>query len=183
MCEKVRKSVKKCEEVPKRFWEKTPTPKTRVSIWSLLRTLGRFTTRPFPAYFSTKMSVVRPFSVLSKDEIGPESKTGRFLSRLKSWGWGSFPPLQGRAHTRDQNNKNSDPPHSHQGAAEGGRQKGFDHLFFLTFIHFLITFSDASAAFLVAFLPGSVCRTPPAARCDHTLPTSTKDSDFVCVVL
>ena len=51
--------------------EKTPTPKTRFSIWTLLRTPGRFTTRPLPVYFTTKMSVVRPFSVLSKDEIGP----------------------------------------------------------------------------------------------------------------
>ena len=51
--------------------EKTPTPKTRVSIWTLLRTPGRFTTRSLPVYFTTKMSVVRPFSVLSKDEIGP----------------------------------------------------------------------------------------------------------------
>ena len=51
--------------------EKTPTPKTRVSIWTLLRTPGRFTTRPLPVHFTTKMSVVRPFSVLSKDEIGP----------------------------------------------------------------------------------------------------------------
>ena len=51
--------------------EKTPTPKTRFSIWTLLRTLGHFTTRPLPVYFTTKMSVVRPFSVLSKAEIGP----------------------------------------------------------------------------------------------------------------
>ena len=51
--------------------EKTPTPKTRFSIWTLLRTAGRFTTRPFPVHFTTKMSVVRPFSVLSKDAIGP----------------------------------------------------------------------------------------------------------------
>ena len=50
--------------------EKTPTPKTRVSIWTLLRTPGRFTTRPLPVYFTTKMSVVRPFWVLSKDKIG-----------------------------------------------------------------------------------------------------------------
>ena len=68
--------------------EKTPTPKTRFSIWTLLRNPSRFTTRPLPVYFTTKMSVVRPFSVLSKDEIGPESKTGRFLSFwLKSWGF------------------------------------------------------------------------------------------------
>ena len=51
--------------------EKTPTPKTRVSIWSLLRTPSRFTTRPLPVHFTTKMSAVRPFSVLSNDEIGP----------------------------------------------------------------------------------------------------------------
>ena len=49
---------------------KTPTPKTRFSIWTLLRTPSRFTTRPLPVHFTTKMSVVRPFSVLSKDEIG-----------------------------------------------------------------------------------------------------------------
>ena len=51
--------------------EKTPTPKTRFSIWTLLRTPGRFTTRPLPVYFTTKKSVARAFSVLSKDEIGP----------------------------------------------------------------------------------------------------------------
>ena len=52
--------------------EKTPTPKTRFSIWTLLRTPGCSTTRPLPVHFTTKMSVVRPFSVLSKDEIGPQ---------------------------------------------------------------------------------------------------------------
>ena len=51
--------------------EKRPTPKTRFSIWTLLRTPGRFTTRPVPVHFTTKMSVVRPFSVLSRDEFGP----------------------------------------------------------------------------------------------------------------
>ena len=51
--------------------EKTPTPEIRFSIWTLLRTPGRFTTRPLPVHFTTKMSVVRSFSVLSKDEIGP----------------------------------------------------------------------------------------------------------------
>ena len=35
------------------------------------RNTGRFTTRPLPVYFTTNMSVVRPFSGLSKDEIGP----------------------------------------------------------------------------------------------------------------
>ena len=39
--------------------------------FSLLRKPGRFTTRPLPVHFTTRMSVVRPFSVLSKDEIGP----------------------------------------------------------------------------------------------------------------
>ena len=38
------------------------------------------------------MSVVSPFSVLSKDEIGPHSKRTFFLVRLKSWGGGLFPP-------------------------------------------------------------------------------------------
>ena len=51
--------------------ETSPTPKTGFSIWTLLRPPGRFTTRPLPVHFTTKMSVVRPFSVLSKDEIGP----------------------------------------------------------------------------------------------------------------
>ena len=45
------------------FLKKAPTPKTRFGIWTLLRTA---------VHFTTKMSVVRlrPFSVLSKDEIG-----------------------------------------------------------------------------------------------------------------
>ena len=73
--------------------EKTPTPKTRVSIRIVLRTPGRFTTRPLPAYFTTKMSVVRPFLVLSKDEIGPHSKTGRFLSKAEILGVGVVSPL------------------------------------------------------------------------------------------
>ena len=73
--------------------EKTPTPKTGFSIWTLLRTPGRFTARPLPVHFTTKKSVVRPFSVLSKDEIGPESKTGRFLSKAEIWGVGVFFPL------------------------------------------------------------------------------------------
>ena len=41
--------------------EKTPTPKTRFSISTLLRTPGRFTARPLPVYFTTKLPVVRPF--------------------------------------------------------------------------------------------------------------------------
>ena len=38
------------------------------------------------------MSVVKPFSVLSKDEIGL-SKTGRFLSKAEILGVGVFSPL------------------------------------------------------------------------------------------
>ena len=72
--------------------EKTPTPKTRFSIWTLLRTPGRFTTRPLRVHFTTKTSVVRPFSVLN----WPLVKQAVFLARLKSWGWGSFPPFQGQ---------------------------------------------------------------------------------------
>ena len=44
-----------------------------------------------PVYFTTKMSVVRPFSVLSKDRKWPPVKRAVFSVRLKSWGWGSFP--------------------------------------------------------------------------------------------
>ena len=50
-----------------------------------------------------------------------------------------------------------------QGAAKGGRQKEFDHFFFVfrdTFGHFLVTFSDAFVTFFVTFLPDSFCRTP-----------------------
>ena len=44
------------------------------------------------------MSVVRPFSVHSKDEIGPESKTGRFLSKAEILGvLGVFSPLSSSA--------------------------------------------------------------------------------------
>ena len=64
--EKKRRSLKWIQEARR---EKTPTPKTRFSIWTLLRTPGRFTTRPLPVHFTTKMSVVRSFSVLSKDKI------------------------------------------------------------------------------------------------------------------
>ena len=56
------------------FWklgrrEKTLTPKTRFSVWTLLRTPGRFTTRPLPVHFTTKMSIVKPFSVLSNRAV------------------------------------------------------------------------------------------------------------------
>ena len=89
-------AVKTFRKVPMRIFfgrrEKTPTPKTRFSIWTSLRTPGRFTTRPLPVYFTTKMSVVRPFSVIGKDEIGL-SKTGRFLGKAEILGVGVFPPL------------------------------------------------------------------------------------------
>ena len=50
---------------------------------------------------------------------------------------------------------------SFQGAAEGGRQKGFDHFFHFrdSFGHSPVTFSDASVTFC-HFLPNSFCRTP-----------------------
>ena len=44
-------------------------------------------------HFATKMSVVRPFSVLSEDESGPESETGRFLSKAEILGVGVFSSL------------------------------------------------------------------------------------------
>ena len=44
-------------------------------------------------YFTKKMSVVRPFSVLSKDEILALSQTGRFLSKAEILGVGVFSPL------------------------------------------------------------------------------------------
>ena len=56
------------------FWKKgkDPHPQDKIQhLLTLLRTPGRFTTRPLPVYSATKMSVVRPFSVLTKDEIGP----------------------------------------------------------------------------------------------------------------
>ena len=62
-----------------------PKQKTRFSIWTLLRTPGRFTTRPLPVYFTTKMSAVRPFSVLIKTKLAL-SKTGRSLSKAEILG-------------------------------------------------------------------------------------------------
>ena len=71
--------------------EKTPTPKTRFSIWTLLRTPGRFTTRPLPVYFTTKMPVVRPFSVLSnRAPLNGGERNGGYATFV----W------QARAHTR-----------------------------------------------------------------------------------
>ena len=72
--------------------EKTPTPKTRFSIWTLLRTPGRFTTRPLPVYFITKMSVVRPFRSLVRTKLAL-SKTGCFLGKAEILGMGVFSPL------------------------------------------------------------------------------------------
>ena len=82
-----------CRRMGASCWKKgkDPTPKTRVSIWTLLRTPGRFTTRPLRVYFTTKMSVVRPFSVLSKELA--LSKTGCFLSQAEILGVGVFSPL------------------------------------------------------------------------------------------
>ena len=71
------------QTVPEPFLETFGPPVVHTLLWFWapprqdsasglhLRTPGRFTTRPLPVYFTTTMSVVRPFSVLSKDEIGP----------------------------------------------------------------------------------------------------------------
>ena len=66
-------SQRKSRDIPPKIGrrEKTPHPQDTSQHLDLLRTPGRFTTRPLPVYFATKMSVVRPFSVLSEDEIGP----------------------------------------------------------------------------------------------------------------
>ena len=55
------------------IWKKgkDPHPQDKSQHLDFTKDPGRFTTRPLPVYFTTKMSVVRPFSVLSKDEIGP----------------------------------------------------------------------------------------------------------------
>ena len=71
---------------------KDPHPQDKIQHLDFTKDPGRFTTRPLPVSSTTKTSVVRPFSVLSKDEIGP-SKTGRFLSKAKILGVGVFSPL------------------------------------------------------------------------------------------
>ena len=82
------------------------------NLWAL-RDLD-FTKDPRPLYYKTppcvfyhEMSVVRPFSVLSKDESGPESKTGRFLSKAEILGAGVFSPLPILALSRK--NRRQDP--------------------------------------------------------------------------
>ena len=76
------------------IWKKgDPHPQDNIQHLNFTRTPSRFTTRPLPVYFTTKMSVVRPFSVFSKDKKWPLVKRAVFLVRLKSWGWGSFPPF------------------------------------------------------------------------------------------
>ena len=71
------------------LWKKgkDPHPKTRFSIWTLLRTPGHLTTRSLPVYSTTKMSVVRPFRSLVRTKLAL-SKTGRFLSKAESLGVG-----------------------------------------------------------------------------------------------
>ena len=51
--------------------ESTPTPKTRFSIWTLLRTPARFTTRPLPVYSYQK-------NVRSKAVFGPYHSTDNY---------------------------------------------------------------------------------------------------------
>ena len=67
------------------------------------------------------MSVVRPFSVLSKDELGL-SKTGRFLSKAESLGVGVFSPLSnidGRSLSNDKRAKSA--TLENEGARQGAR--------------------------------------------------------------
>ena len=78
----------------KNIWKKGKDPHPQDKIQHL-----DFTKDPWPLYYKTppcafyhKMSVVRPFSVLSKDELA-HSKTGRFLSKAEILGVGVFSPL------------------------------------------------------------------------------------------
>ena len=74
--------------------EKTPTPKTRVSIWTLLRTPAALLQDPSLCIFYHKNVCSKAVSVLSKDETGQNSKTGRFLSKAEILGvLGVFSPL------------------------------------------------------------------------------------------
>ena len=74
--------------------EKTPHPQDKIQHLDLLRTAGRFTTRPLPAYFTTKMSVARPFWSLVRTKLAL-SKAGRFLSKAEILGAGVFfPPFK-----------------------------------------------------------------------------------------
>ena len=45
------------------------------------------------AFYHKNVRSFWPFSVLSKDEVGPHSKTGRFLSKAEILGVGVFSPL------------------------------------------------------------------------------------------
>ena len=71
---------------------KDPHPQDKIQhLLTLLRTPGRFTTRPLRVYFTTKMSVARPLPVFSKDDIGPYrgNLKGWFP---KGWFWADVPP-------------------------------------------------------------------------------------------
>ena len=74
--------------------EKTPTPQDKIQHLDFTKDPRPLLLQdPLPVHFATKMSVARPFSVLSENEIGPLVIRAVFLVRLTSWGWGVFPPL------------------------------------------------------------------------------------------
>ena len=54
-------------------WKKgeDPHPQDKIQHLDFTKDPRRFTTIPIPVYCTTKMYLVKPFSVLSKDEIGP----------------------------------------------------------------------------------------------------------------
>ena len=55
------------------YWNKgkDPHPQDKIQHLDFTKHPRRFTTRPLPVHFATKMSAIRPFPFLSKDEIGP----------------------------------------------------------------------------------------------------------------
>ena len=78
---------------------------------SLRRTQnGRFTTRPLPFYFTTRLSFVRLFWILCKDEIEPQ-ENGPFSSKTESVGVELSGP-NGSRHSSDQHPKDVQSEHS-----------------------------------------------------------------------
>ena len=85
--------------------EKTPTPKTRVSIWTLLRTPGRFTTRPlFPLLHAGlgpppeqlwQVSLLGLHQSLLMDSSVCSSFPSRHLGQIAvAMSFAAFPPIQ-----------------------------------------------------------------------------------------
>ena len=107
------------------IWKKGKDPHPQDKIQHL-----DFTKDPRPLYYKTppcvfyhkNYSVVRPFSVLSKDEIGQNTKTGRFLSKAEILGVGVFSPLL----------NNTSQPHSFKPKSESRHNLSQSPLFFLS---------------------------------------------------